>query len=89
MYPRPDFFPDIKLNFAENILYPLHPAGSVKDNDIAIIAATETTRSEVTWAQLRKKVAECYWALRYQGVRTGDRVAGFIGMKNLMAFCFW
>ncbi|CAG8957234.1 hypothetical protein HYFRA_00009436 [Hymenoscyphus fraxineus] len=79
MYPRPDFFPDISLNFAENLLYPLHPAGSVKDDDIAIIAATESTRSEITWSQLREKVAECYFALLHQGVKKGDRVAGFIG----------
>lgn len=86
MYPRPDFFPDIKLNFAENVLYPLHPAGSVKDDDIAIIAATETTRAEVTWSQLREKVTECYFALRFQGVEKGDRIAGFIGMKYSSGF---
>lgn len=88
MYPRPDFFPGIKLNFAENLLYPLHPAGEIKDGDIAIIAATETTRSEVTWSQLREKVAECNFALLHQGVRKGDRVAGFIGMDFLSVFLF-
>lgn len=81
MFPRPDFFPGTELNFAQNLLYPLHPESQdpVKDQDIAIIAATETSRSEVTWAELRKRVGECYNALRHQGVKPLDRVAGFVG----------
>jgi acetoacetyl-CoA synthetase len=79
MYPRPDFFPNIEFNFAENLLYPLHPAGSVNEDDIAIVSATEDTRAEVTWSQLRAQVAECQKALRYQGLQPLDRVAGFIG----------
>ncbi|TVY50941.1 Malonamoyl-CoA synthetase vrtB [Lachnellula cervina] len=79
MFPRPDFFPGTELNFAQNLLYPLHPESQdpVKDQDIAIIAATETSRSEVTWAELRKRVGECYNALRHQGVKPLDRVAGW------------
>ncbi|TVY42857.1 Malonamoyl-CoA synthetase [Lachnellula occidentalis] len=81
MFPRPDFFPGTELNFAQNLLYPLHPESQdpVKDQDIAIIAATETSRSEVTWAELRKRVGECYNALQHQGVKPLDRVAGFVG----------
>jgi acetoacetyl-CoA synthetase len=79
MYPRPDFFPNIELNFAENLLFPLHPAGSIKDDDIAIISATEASRAELTWSQLRKQVAECQRALQHHGVKPLDRVAGFIG----------
>ncbi|KAG9239076.1 putative acetoacetyl-CoA synthetase [Amylocarpus encephaloides] len=79
IYPRPDFFPDVALNFAENLLYPLHPAGSVDGGELAIIAATETSREEVTWDQLRQKFAECYHALKHQGVKPHDRVAGFVG----------
>jgi acetoacetyl-CoA synthetase len=79
MYPRPDFFPNIELNFAENLLYPLHPAGFVKDDDLAIISVTETTTDEVTWSQLRQQVAECQRALITQGIKPLDRIAGFIG----------
>lgn len=81
MFPRPDFFHGTELNFAENLLYPLYPGSKepVKDHDIAIIAATETGRSEVTWAELRKRVEDCCNALQYQGVKPLDRVAGFVG----------
>ncbi|TVY60888.1 Malonamoyl-CoA synthetase vrtB, partial [Lachnellula suecica] len=81
MFPRPDFFPGTELNFAQNLLYPRHPQSKegVQDQDIAIIAATETSRSEVTWAELRKRVGECYNALQHQGVKPLDRVAGFVG----------
>jgi len=81
MFPRPDFFAGTELNFAQNLLYPLHPESKepVKDQDIAIIAATEASRSEVTWADLRRRVGECYNALQHQGVKPLDRVAGFVG----------
>ena len=56
MFPRPAFFEDAKLNFAENLLFPTQ---KVDPNGPAIIAATETTRETVTWKELRERVKHC------------------------------
>lgn len=77
MFPRPNFFQGSLLNFAENLLY---PANLTMDPDSpAIIAATESTRSTVSWAELREQVRQCTNALRSLGVKPHDRVAGFVG----------
>lgn len=76
MFPRPDFFPNATLNFAQNLLYP--PQCEIDPNSTAIIAATETTRYTVTWRDLRTQVAHCQRVMRRAGIRKGDRVAGFV-----------
>lgn len=77
MFPRPEFFAGFLLNFAENLLYPaLAPLNS---DHPAIIEATETGHSTLTWDQLRGRVRSCSRALRAQGVKPGDRIAGFLG----------
>lgn len=46
LFPRPPFFQDAKLNFAENLLYPgCHPS----DDSYAVIEANEESRNYVTW----------------------------------------
>ncbi|KAH7381944.1 acetoacetyl-CoA synthase-like protein [Cadophora sp. MPI-SDFR-AT-0126] len=77
MFPRPDFFAGSRLNFAENLLYPTNI--TVDENSPAIIEATETGHTSITWAQLRERVRQCTIALRSQGVVESDRVAGFLG----------
>jgi acetoacetyl-CoA synthetase len=80
MFPRPEWFAGARLNFAENLLFPLLPEGAhVEEQGIAVIAATETTREEVTWKELRKRVQECRSGLKALGVEVGDRVAGYVG----------
>ena len=72
MFPRPQFFPGCSLNFAENLLFPVnepHP------DNIAIIAATETTRESVSWSNLRDRVRRCAHAMQALGLQPGDRVA--------------
>lgn len=60
MFPRPEWFAGAKLNFAENLLFPVLPGGDqVEEQGIAVIAATETTREEVTWKELRERVRKC------------------------------
>ena len=75
MFPKPAFFPGSTLNFAENLLY---PACDPKPDSLAIIEATETTRGEITWSQLRQRVQVCAAAMRKIGVKEGDRVAGYL-----------
>ncbi|KAL8650871.1 MAG: hypothetical protein Q9210_003575, partial [Variospora velana] len=75
MYPRPAFFPGAKLNFAENLLYPTCKPG---ENDLAILAASEDSREQVTWKQLRERVRDCASILASLEVHKGDRVAGYV-----------
>ncbi|KAI4088613.1 MAG: hypothetical protein LQ344_005952 [Seirophora lacunosa] len=75
MYPRPAFFRGAKLNFAENLLY---PSCKPDENDWAILAASEDSREQVTWKQLRERVQKCASALVSLGVHKGDRVAGYV-----------
>ena len=77
MFPRPDFFAGSLLNFAENFLYP--PNVDISPSDIAIIASTESSNREITWGELRASVKSTSIALRKLGVKTNDRVAGFLG----------
>lgn len=77
IFPRPDFVAGSRLNFAENLLYPANV--NTDENSPAIIEATETGQSTVTWAQLRERVRQCALALQEQGVVESDRVAGFLG----------
>lgn len=75
MYPRPAFFRGAKLNFAENLLYPLC---NPEESSPAVMEASEESRRAFTWAQLRERVRQCSVALRNAGVVEGDRVAGFV-----------
>ncbi|KAK7510551.1 acetoacetyl-CoA synthase [Phyllosticta citriasiana] len=76
MFPRPAWFGGAKLNFAENLLF---PAGvEVDPNGVAVIAATETTRENVTWKELRDRVKECQAGMIAVGLKEGDRVAGYV-----------
>ena len=70
--PGARFFPDGRLNFAENLLR--------RDDDrTAIIAVTEHGPvSRLTFRDLRVAAAKAVSALRAAGVRPGDRVAGIV-----------
>jgi acetoacetyl-CoA synthetase len=73
--PGARWFPDARLNFAENLLH--------HDGDGAALVAVDErgTRREVSYARLRSEVARVAAGLRDCGVGPGDRVAGF--MPNL------
>ncbi|KAF2148259.1 acetoacetate-CoA ligase, partial [Myriangium duriaei CBS 260.36] len=75
MWPRPDFFPGAELNFAENLLFPTQ---HVDPSSLAVLAATEVSREQVTWAQLRERVRQCQAVMVAAGVQTGDRVAAML-----------
>ncbi|MFQ5438370.1 MAG: acetyl-coenzyme A synthetase N-terminal domain-containing protein, partial [Paracoccaceae bacterium] len=66
------FFPDARLNFAENLLK--HRGGAP-----AIIWHGEGGgREEWSWDDLVKAVSRLQQALRAEGVGPGDRVAGYL-----------
>ena len=75
MWPRPAWFEGAKLNFAENLLFPTQ---EVAEDDVAIIAATETAREEVTWKELRGRVRQCQAGMKAVKLQVGDRVAGYV-----------
>jgi len=70
--PGARFFPNARLNFAENVV-------RRSDEAPAILAETErgATRA-ISWAELRRDVGRVAQALRRTGVGTGDRVAGIV-----------
>ena len=70
--PGARWFPDARLNFADNLL-------RRRDEATAIIAWGEKkVRREMTWAELFSQVTRFSHALRARGVGPGDRVAGLL-----------
>jgi len=70
--PGAQFFPDAKLNFAENLL-------RRRDEGVAIVFRGEDrVTAELTWAELYNAVSRMAQAMRAQGVVTGDRVGGYL-----------
>jgi acetoacetyl-CoA synthetase len=68
------FFPDARLNFAENVL-------RRRDDGPALLFNGEGRTRTVTHAELYSSVARFAAALKAAGVHAGDRVAGY--MPNL------
>ena len=70
--PGAVWFPDARLNFAENLL-------QRRDQGVALIGLLEDgSRREISFADLHLQVAKLAAALRQQGVGVGDRVAGLM-----------
>jgi len=79
--PGARWFPDARLNFAENLL-------RRRDGSPALIARDERgVRRTLTWAALHDEVSRVAQALRGLGVRPGDRVAGYLpnGIEAIVA----
>jgi acetoacetyl-CoA synthetase len=70
--PGASWFPDARLNFAENLL-------RRRGNATALVSLLENgTRKETTFDELYAQVAAIAAALKARGVEPGDRVAGFM-----------
>jgi acetoacetyl-CoA synthetase len=70
--PGARWFPDVRLNFAENLL-------RRRDQATALVFRGEGgVRARLTYAELYSEVSRLAQALREAGVRAGDRVAGFL-----------
>ncbi len=71
--PGARFFPEARLNFAEN------PARNSRGpGDAIIFRGEDKVRARLTHAQLRDEVSRLQQALAAAGVRAGDRVAAFM-----------
>jgi acetoacetyl-CoA synthetase len=70
--PGARFFPDARLNFAENLL-------RRSDDDDAIVHWSEGgERRRITWAELCREVSRVQRALADLGVVAGDRIAAVV-----------
>ena len=66
------FFPDLKLNYAENLL---EPRDGDDDERVAVVARHgDGSRQELTRAELREQVRRLAAHLRDLGIGSGDRV---------------
>jgi acetoacetyl-CoA synthetase len=70
--PGAQFFPDARLNYAENLLRRRDDAPAL------IFQAEDKVRRELSWRELYDSVSRLAQALREFGVGPGDRCAGFI-----------
>jgi acetoacetyl-CoA synthetase len=70
--PGARWFPDARLNFAENLL--------CRDDDTTAIVfwGEEQLKGQVTWRELHAEVSRLAQALRAQGITAGDRVAAYL-----------
>jgi len=70
--PGAQFFPDARLNFAENML---RRSGA---GDALVFWGEDKVRRRMSWDELRDGVARFAQALRKLGVGPGDRVAAYM-----------
>ncbi len=69
--PGARFFPDARLNFAENLMR------RDDDSDAIVFRGEDKVRSRVSWRELNAAVSSLQQALRAEGLRPGDRVAAY------------
>ncbi len=70
--PGTDWFPQARLNYAENLLQ--GPA----DGEAIVFRNERGHSRKMTFGQLRGQVAACAGALKKDGIGPGDRVVGFL-----------
>ncbi|WP_428241826.1 acetoacetate--CoA ligase [Gynuella sp.] len=73
------WFPDIKLNYAENLL---RFATAKPDRVIAVTVNEQGVTREITGECLYQQVAAVASALRTLGIAPGDRVAGYLNHSH-------
>ncbi|MDH5263775.1 MAG: acetoacetate--CoA ligase [Betaproteobacteria bacterium] len=71
--PGARFFPEARLNFAENLL-----RHSDRPGEAIVFRGEDRARTRLTHAQLRDEVSRMQQALAAAGVKAGDRVAAFM-----------
>ena len=70
--PGAKWFPDARLNFAENLLR------SHDTSDALVFWGEDKVKGRASHAELYRAVAQTAWALRDMGVTKGDRVAAYL-----------
>ncbi|KAA8908074.1 hypothetical protein TRICI_004825 [Trichomonascus ciferrii] len=86
----PDWFPGVKLNYAENILLSQNKDAhkGKEDHKVALITVREGRQDlrTVTWGEFRKRVGIVSNAMRKAGIKKGDRVALVAG-NHIESLC--
>ena len=77
--PGAKFFPDARLNFAENLL--AHPGKDGGKGDAIVFRGEDKVKKRLSWDELNALVSRLQQALKAAGVTKGDRVAAM--MPNL------
>lgn len=70
--PGARFFPKAKLNFAENLLR------RNDSSDALVFWGEDKVKRRLSWAELNAAVARLQRALKAEGLKAGDRVAGIV-----------
>ena len=70
--PGARFFPEARLNFAENLLQ------RTGGDDAIVFRGEEKVVRRLSWDELHAEVSRLQQALEAAGVKPGDRVAGFV-----------
>jgi acetoacetyl-CoA synthetase len=70
--PGARFFPDSRLNFAENLLR------QTGETDALVLRAEDKATARWSWDRLHAEVSRLQQAMRQAGVGIGDRVAGLL-----------
>ena len=80
--PGGRFFPDARLNYAENLLR------KADDSDALIFRGEDKVERRMSWRELNANVARMHRALAAAGVKAGDRVAGVVPNMPETIVCF-
>lgn len=83
MYPPPEFFPEIRMNIAENI-FANYRAGAVI---LHVASEASPDVRDVTWDELNADVARTASAMVAHGIRAGDRVAAVLSNRLETVVC--
>ncbi len=74
--PGASWFPRARLNYAENML--TLPDGISSTNEAIVFKSENGFESRLTFRQINKKVSVLAQALSLEGIKSGDRVAGYL-----------
>ena len=80
--PGARFFPDARLNYAENLLW------KNGDSDALVFRGEDKVQRRMSWKELNANVARMHRALASAGVKAGDRVAGVVPNMPETIVCF-
>jgi acetoacetyl-CoA synthetase len=72
------FFPDARLNFAENLLARDHGQAGDETGKALIFRGEDKVRYDWSWGRLRSDVSKLQQAFRHLGIGEGDRVAAMM-----------
>ncbi len=80
--PGARFFPDARLNYAENLLR------KSDDTDALVFRGEDKVSRRMSWAELNEAVARLHRAFAAAGVKAGDRVCAIVPNMPEAIVCF-